>query len=489
MSRPLSDPRAASAASGSGIGLRLGTLLRTTTFRLGLVQAGVVLAFVVALLGYVYFATAGQLTRDAAVAADQEYAALERAYAEGGIRRLNQEVVERAARQGPFLYMLADANGEIVTGDFRRLPVTPGEAEQRIDFPFERVVGDQVERGRALGRVGRLLGGPILLVARDLGDTAIIVQRITRVLYTVAVLGVALSVASGLLASGQAARRAQALSHTARDVMAGDLSRRAPVRGAGDEFDTLAEDMNAMLDRIERLIQTTRTAGDAIAHDLRSPLTRFKQKLETALEAPPERGADRQALEKAVEEADRILDMFAAVLKLARVESAVNWRLEPVNLTAVARELAEFYEPAAEEIGLSFKADIADDLVLAGEEGLLTQALSNLVENAMKYIPPGGRIELRARRGGEHFIRLSVLDDGPGVPFEERERVTGRFVRLESARSSQGVGLGLALVSAVARLHRGQLELNDGLGDAGNPGLDATLVLPTSDGGVSSRHA
>lgn len=482
------EARAVRATPGRSLGLRLDALLRTTTFRLALVQAGVVLAFVVALLVYVYVATAGQLTRDAAEAANQEYAALERAYAEGGIRRLNQEVVERAARQGPFLYMLADANGEVVTGDFGRLPLTPGEADQRVDFPFERMAGDKIERGRALGRVGRLLGGPILLVARDLGDTAAIVQRITRVLYTVAVLGIALSVASGLLASGQAARRAEALSITARDVMAGDLSRRAPVRGGGDEFDTLAEDMNAMLERIERLVHTTRTAGDAIAHDLRSPLTRFKQRLETALEAPPDRGADRVALEKAVEEADRLLGMFAAVLKLARVESAVNWRFEQVDVTAVARELADFYEPAAEEVGLSFKADIADGLVLKGEESLITQAMSNLVENAMKYISPGGRIELRARRGGEHFIRLSVMDDGPGVPFEERERVTERFVRLESARSSQGVGLGLALVSAVARLHRGRLELNDGLGSADHPGLDATLVLPTGDAEKSSRY-
>jgi len=438
-----------------------------------------VLAFVVALLVYMYIATAGQLTRDAATAADQEYAALERAYAEGGIRRLNQEVVERASRQGPFLYMLADANGELITGDFRRLPVTPGEAEQRVDFQFEREVGEnEVDRGRALGRVGRLLGGPILLVARDLGDNAAIVQRITRVLYTVAILGLVLSVASGLLASGQAARRAEALSNTAHDVMAGDLSRRAPVRGAGDEFDALAEDMNAMLDRIERLVHTTRTAGDAIAHDLRSPLTRFQQRLESALDAPPDSEADRNALRKAVEEADKILAMFQAVLKVSRVETAANWRFEEVDVTALARELAEFYEPAAEEVGLSFKADIADGLTVMGEDGLVTQALSNLIENAFKYTPEGGRVEVRARAGGEHFIRVSVMDDGPGVPFEERERVTERFVRLESARSSQGVGLGLALVSAVARLHKGQLELNDGLGSGDRPGLDATLVLP-----------
>ena len=448
-----------------------------------MVQAGVVLAFVVALLAYVYFATAGQLTRDAAQAADQEYSALERAYSEGGMRRLNQEVIERAARQSPFLYVLANANGEIVTGDFRRLPATPAETAERIDFQFERPRGgdDDSERARAIGRVGRLLGGPILLVARDLGDNAVIVRRITSVLYTVAILGFVLSLASGLLASGQAARRAEALSNTARDVMAGDLTRRAPVGAGGDEFDALAEDMNAMLDRIERLVHTTRTAGDAIAHDLRSPLTRFRQRLEQTLDAPPNVEADRIALRKAVDEADRLLATFEAVLKLARVESAANWRFAPIDVTELVRELADFYEPAAEEAGIAFQAEIAEGLVMRGEEGLVTQALSNLIENAFKYTPAGGRVEVRARAGGENFVRLSVMDDGPGVAFEDRDRITERFVRLESARSSEGVGLGLALVSAVARLHRGKLELNDGLGSSESPGLEATLALPRGD--------
>ncbi|MGE3143857.1 MAG: ATP-binding protein, partial [Hyphomonadaceae bacterium] len=455
-------------------------LLRTTTFRLGIVQAGVVLAFAAALLAYVYFATAGQLIRDAVQAADQEYTALERAYTEGGMRRLNQEVVERSARPGPFLYVLAGADGAVIAGDFRRLPMlAPRGVAERVDFTFERQRGTgNVSRARALGRVGRLLGGPILMVARDLGDAAVIANRITRVLYTVAILGVVLAVASGLLASGQAARRAEALSLTAREVMAGNLARRAPVRGAGDEFDVLAEDMNAMLDRIERLVHTTRTAGDAIAHDLRSPLTRFRQRLESALEEPPDSEADRRALHKAVEETDRILDMFAAVLKLARVESAGNWRFQPVNVSEMVQELVEFYEPAAEEAGLSFRAEIAGDLHLQGDEGLVAHAVSNLIENAFKYTPAGGHVEVRVRPGGEKFVRVSVLDDGPGVPFEDRERVTERFVRLEQARTSQGVGLGLSLVSAVARLHRGRLELSDGLGASDSPGLDATLILP-----------
>lgn len=454
-------------------------LFRTTTFRLAIVQAGIVLSFVVALLLYVYFATAGQLIRDSDVLADQEYAALERAYAEGGMRRLNQEVVERAARQGALLYMLAESNGAVVTGDFRQLPTLPGETAERIDFNFERQEeSGAVIRGRARGKVGRLLSGPILLVARDLGDTALIAGRITRVLWTVAIVGLVVSIASGLLAAAQAARRAEDLADTARAVMAGDFKRRAPIKGVGDEFDALAAAMNGMLDRIEQLMQTTRTAGDAIAHDLRSPLTRFGQKLEAALDAPPNSEADREALRNAVEEADRLVATFSAVLKLARVEGAGNWRLQRVDLSEVLNELIEFYEPAAEDKGQSLTGDVADGLVVRGEIGLLAQAVSNLIENAMKYTQDGGKVELRAVRRADGRIEILVADDGPGVPPVERDRVVERFVRLETARSSPGVGLGLSLVAAVARLHQGGLHLRDGIGESERKGLGVSLVLP-----------
>jgi signal transduction histidine kinase len=454
-------------------------LFRTTTFRLALAQAGIVLTFVVALLLYVYFATAGQLIRDSDVLADQEFAALERAYAEGGMRRLNQEVVERSARQGALLYMLAESNGAVVSGDFRQLPAVPGDMPERVDFNFERLdEGGGAIRGRARGRVGRLLNGPILLVARDLGDTALIAGRITRVLWTVAIVGLIVSIASGLLAAAQAARRAEDLADTARAVMAGNLARRAPIRGAGDEFDALAAAMNGMLDRIEQLMHTTRTAGDAIAHDLRSPLTRFRQKLEAALEAPPDSEADREALRNAVDEVDRLVDMFSAVLKLSRVEGAGNWRMERVDASPILHELVEFYEPVAEEKNQTLRGYVSDGLVLRGEPGLFTQAVSNLIENALKYTPSGGNVELRAVRRPDGRIEISVADDGPGVAPHDRDRVVERFVRLETARSSPGVGLGLSLVAAVARLHQGGLHLRDGLGEEGRKGLGVALVLP-----------
>jgi hypothetical protein len=455
-------------------------LLRTTTFRLALAQAGVVLGFVVLILVFVYFATVGQLNRDSDALADQEFAALERAYGEGGIRRLNQEVVERAALQGPFLYVLAEGDGRIVSGDFERFPVPlPGESSERVDFGFELPSGGETRRGRARGQVGRLLNGPILLVARDLGDGALIAGRITRALWTVAAVGLLFSVASGLIGAWLASRRVEELTNTTRDVMAGDLSRRAPVRGEGDEFDALAVAINAMLDRIERLMLSTRTAGDAIAHDLRTPLTRFRHRLESALDEPPDSQADREALRKALEEADRLLDMFSAILRLARVESNAEWRLDVVDATEILRELVEFYEPAAEEQGRSFHGEVGDGLRLRGDAGLFTQAVSNLIENALKYTREGGHVEVRAVHRPDGRIEVVVADDGPGIAPAERERALERFVRLDSSRTTPGAGLGLSLVAAVARLHRGGLHLRDGIGGREDQrGLGAALVIP-----------
>lgn len=453
-------------------------LLRTTTFRLALAQAAVVLSFVVALLAYVYFATVGQLLADSDNLLDQEYASLERVYAEGGIRRLTEEVSERSSRDGPLLYVLAEGAGQVLAGDYAELPAAPGAQPRHLDIALPHG-----ETGEARGRVGRLIGGQILVVARDLGDSAVVSARIQRALWTVAFFGVMISIASGLTASWFANRRAEALSNTAREVMAGDLTRRAPVRGVGDEFDDLAEAINAMLDRLEQLMQTTRTAGDAIAHDLRSPLTRFRAKLESALEAPPNSESDRDALRKALDEADRLLDMFSGVLKLARVEASSNWRFEPVPATDILKELAEFYEPAAEEQNIAFSSAIEEGLSLRGDAGLFTQAVSNLIENALKYTGAGGRVELRAVRRPDARVEIDVMDDGPGVAPTDRERVMERFVRLESARTTPGAGLGLSLVAAVARLHRGGLHLRDGLARGDRKGLCAALVIPANVGG------
>jgi signal transduction histidine kinase len=467
---------------------RLPVYLRTVTFRLAVAQAIVFTLFSFALLGFLYFTTVGQLQREADQAADQEFAVLAQVYARGGMKALNQEVIVRAAAPGPLLYVLANPQGDVISGDFQVLPRTPEGAGQRVVFdyetPREAEAGDPEatrppQRTRARGRIGRLQNGPILMVARNMAGSSALVRRVTRAVYFGAGFGLVLSLLSGYFASRQAARRAETLSRTAQDVMAGDLTRRAPVVGAADEFDALASDINAMLDRLERLVRAERTAGDAIAHDLRTPLTRLHQRLESALDAPPDAEADRDALRRTLEETDALLATFNAVLRLARVQSGSNWRFERVDLSGIMRDLSDFYEPVAEDAGLSLSAEIEEGLVAPGEARLLTQAMSNLVENAIKYTPSPGKVKISARRRvSDGRIALSVADSGPGVPWEERERVIDRFVRLETARSTPGAGLGLSLVAAVAEVHKADLVLEDGLGGGACPGLRASLVLP-----------
>lgn len=462
-------------------GFKVRDLIRTTTFRLAMAQAAVFIVFAFALLSTVYLTTAGQLTRDAELSADQEFEGLTRLYAEGGLRRLNEAMIQRLGAASGAIYVLADANGSVITGHFDALPATPESESERIVFQFERREADgQITRRNARGRIGRLLNGPILLVARDMGDAAAVVNRVTSAVWTGAALGLALSLLAGIIASRQAARRAEALSRTARDVMAGDLGRRAPTWGAGDEFDSLAADINAMLGRIERLVQASRTAGDSIAHDLRTPLTRMRQRMEEALAQAPEAERDREALRKALEETDQVLSTFNAILRLSRVQSAAGWTLKPVDLTQILADLAEFYEPAAEEAGVVFQAAIPPALRVSGDGTLLAQAMSNLIENALKYTPAGGRVEVAARRLATGEIEAAVRDSGPGIRPEDRERATERFVRLEAARTTPGAGLGLSLVSAVAELHKGAFTLSEGLGGAHGPGLTAALLLPAS---------
>jgi signal transduction histidine kinase len=461
--------------------LDLAAFLNNTVFRLALAQAGAFTLFVVLMVGGVYLVTAGQINRQAESDADSEFSFLEQAYSQGGIRGLNTEVASRMAAGRGGIYALANGDGVVQTGSVDTLPTMPGAESRRVIFWFDVEADDgDVDRHHARGRIGRLLGGPILLVARDMGDASALVNRITSLMWFAGLFGLAMALLVGYFTSRQAARRIAQLSRTARDVMAGDLARRAPVTGSNDEFDALSQDINAMLSRIENLVEAIRTAGDAIAHDLRSPLSRLRHQLEGALDASPDTERDRRALTLALGECERVLATFNSILKLSRLRSAANWSFHRLDVSAIAADLGDFYTAAADERGIRFEMDIALGLALNGDQNLIEQALSNLLENALKYTPPGERILLKAQPLADGRIEAAVLDSGPGVPEADRPRVRQRFVRLERARSSPGLGLGLSLVEAVAELHKGALELGDGLAREGGAGLKAALVLPAA---------
>jgi signal transduction histidine kinase len=459
--------------------LPLPDFIRTTTFKLAVVHAVMFAVFTFGLLIYLFYSTAGYMRSESVRELDGEVQALAAAFNSGGMERLNQSVIERSSVPGPFFYVLQNAEGETISGDFADIPDDLPEKESKeTNFDYQTLNRHgELETRAANGIIIRLPNKAALMIAYDLGTRTQIVSRITRAVWTALPIGLAMSLIGGLIISRSAARRAEQLTRTTDGVMSGDLSRRAPVLGSGDEFDRLSERMNAMLDRLEHLMMTTRYAGDAIAHDLRSPLTRLRNRLEGDL-----RDGDKMnrvdSIEKTIDEVDAVLATFHAILSLSRVQAGTSTKFESVPVSELASELAELYEPAAEEAGLAFNAEIEDFLVIEGDKSLLAQAMTNLLDNAIKYTPEGGALTLRARTTRKDEIEISVTDTGPGIPAKDRERATKRFVRLEASRTQAGNGLGLAMVDAIARLHRGELELSDGPGTPPSAGLRVAVILP-----------
>ncbi len=456
--------------------------LHTTTFRITLLAAGLFAAFVAIILLYVYSATAGVLERQDSRAIELESTEMVRAYRRGGLNDLNRLVVERSIGASESLYLLTQPNGRRISGNLSALPEDRPDDDSQFSFTYQLPTedGDVIERS-AKGRVSRAPGGHQLLVGRDVEENQSYVRRVTDAIWTGSALVLVFGVILGGFISHRFARRLDALNDVARDVAAGDLTRRAPRNNSGDELDELSANLNDMLDRIERLTAGLRHAGDAIAHDLRSPLTRLRTRLEASLQDAEQGGDCEVSLRETLEEADHILATFNAVLRIARLEAGERreplTRLDPAELIA---DLAELYEPVAEDEDLAFESDIQSGLIILGDKGLLSQAVANLLDNAIKYAPPGEAIVLRLRQVRDGRTEISVTDTGPGIPEEHRARVTQRFVRLDASRSKPGAGLGLSLVQAVAEIHGADFILDDGPGsmtEAG-AGLRAALLFP-----------
>ncbi|MBI1685810.1 sensor histidine kinase [Caulobacter hibisci] len=465
--------------------MRLPRLVRSTPFRLTLLFLALFAAAATAFLGYIYIATAGEVDRRADAEITREMESLEAAYRQGGINALNQTLVERSIGERPFVYFLADKAGKKITGSIEASPLDnfngTGPSWDTFTLTETDLDGATVRRP-ARGVQERLTGGEILFVGADVAESQGYVMKIVRALWGAGALVIILGLAGGVLISRNVSRSMQGLVDVVNAVRSGDLHARAKIRGARDEYDELAEGLNDMLDRIERLMGGLRHAGDAIAHDLRSPLTRLRARMEVALiDAENGKGDPVAALETALMDADGVLKTFNAVLAIARLQAAGQ---APDQATFDASDLtgdmAELYELSCEDKGLDFKAEVTPALTLRGNREFIAQALANLLDNAIKYTPEGGAIMLRLRRRSSGELEFSVTDTGPGVPEEDRARVVQRFVRLENSRSEPGAGLGLSLVQAVAASHGGRLELAEGPGEYNGvgPGLRVALVLP-----------
>jgi signal transduction histidine kinase len=465
--------------------MRLPRLFRTTAFRLTLLFLALFASAASAFLAYVYIATAGEVSDRADARVRREMTALERVYARGGLPALNTAVIERAMGDHPLLYLLMTPTGAPISGTIGASPVRDfnGRPAWASFVLTDTAPGGGVVRQPARGLEEQLPGGARLFVGADIGEAEGYVRKIIHALWGAGALMILLGLAGGVLVSRNVSRNTAALTSVIERARGGDLAARARVRGARDEYDDLALGLNDMLERLERSIGGLRHAGDAIAHDLRSPLTRLRARLEAAMiEADAGRTDAKLALHHALEDTDGVLRTFAAVLSIARLEAVDDLpgrtRFDAAQLVA---DVAELYAPVAEEKGVDFKLEVQNGLQLTANRDFVAQAVANILDNASKYTPAGGAIMLRVRRRTSGEVEISVTDTGPGIPEADRERVVERFVRLENSRNEPGAGLGLSLVGAVARAHRGRLELDEGPGmiDGHGPGLRVALVFPS----------
>lgn len=456
-------------------------LFRTTTFRLSLTYFALFSAAAILAIVYLYWNTTVLLSRQLNQTIDAELKGLAEQYNAGGRDQLVRIVAQRSRTPGNSLYLVADRNEKQLAGNLSAVSPQLWDSVGPVEFFYSRPAQGGVEQRLAFANVFRLPGGDRLIVGRDIEDR----RELSRLIRSTMLWGLGVMALVGLGGGYWVSRRLLArvddLSATTRTIMAGDLSRRLPVSGSGDELDRLAESLNSMLGRIEQLMAGMREVSDNIAHDLKTPLNRLRNRVEQALREPPDEGAYRAALERTIEEADDLMKTFNALLSIARLEAGTGGDdRDSLDLSALVRDAAELYEPVAEERGIALKADLADRVPVRGNRQLLGQAIANLIDNALKYgvVPPSqanGHAPEVVVRTGRHdgLAQIAVSDRGPGVPASERERVLSRFVRLEASRSEPGSGLGLSLVAAVARLHGGTLRLEDN-----DPGLRVVLSLP-----------
>ncbi len=458
-------------------------LLRTSTFKLVALYLVLFALSVAALLGYIYYSTIVLLERQTDETIRAEVQALADQYFQRGLGGVLQTVRNRSLSETGSVYLLSNANNERIAGNLETFPfqsdVAPDQEGQDgnwIEFPYTVTREGAVESHRARAYHARLAAGFNLVVGRDVEELRQFGSIIRNTLFWSLGLAIVLGIGGGLLMSRNFLRRIDSITEASQAIMGGDLTGRMPVSGTGDELDRLAISLNEMLDQIERLMAGMKEVSSNVAHDLRTPLTRLKARVESALRSD-DSNEHREALLRTIEESDRLLQTFNSLLSIARAESGQSREgLLPIDLKPILHEVIELYEPLAEEQGVRIETAIASDLKVKGDRQLLAQAVSNLIDNAMKYGAAAGESAARIRLEGEEHngeIRISVSDRGPGVAEQDRDRVVKRFVRLDDSRSRAGNGLGLSLVSGVMTLHGGRLVLEDNL-----PGLRATLVLP-----------
>jgi signal transduction histidine kinase len=463
----------------------LGKLVRSTAFRLTLVYLLVFALYAAALLAYFALNTGRLITEQITETVDAEITGLTEQYTIGGLRQLILTVENRSLRPGSSLYLVTAPTGQALAGNVGSL--APGVLDRTgwSETVYRRLDEQEATEHGALARVVQLSGGFRLLVGRDLEERARMREIIVAAARGSVALVIVLGLGGGFFVTRRVLKRFDAVTETTQRIMAGDLSGRLPVTGIGDELDRLAVNLNAMLERIEALMRGLKEVSDNIAHDLKTPLTRLRNRCEAALRTAATEADYRAALEGMIEESDGLIRTFDALLMIARAESGqARDNMIEFDAAEIVRGVSELYEPLADDNGLTLRADAPEPAMIRANRELLSQALANLVDNAIKYAKPApdaeaasgkspGEIVVGARREGARVL-ITVADRGPGIAQEDRSRVVERFVRLMHDTAEPGSGLGLSLAAAVARLHGGELTLEDNA-----PGLRVVISLPT----------
>jgi len=419
------------------------------------------------LIGYIYWNSNLLLQRNVTEIVQSEAESLSHQYETGGIVRLVNIIEQRSSAPGDMIYLLLDFRQQPLAGNLYNVPDSLEGPSRWIEFYHDRFDAGVRYDSLARARIFNLPGGYTLLVGRAISELRRFEKVIKSALYWSIGLTLVIGLLAGILVSRRMLVRVDRMTASSNRIMAGDLTERIPETGSGDELDRLAHSLNAMLERINGLLHGMRQVSDNIAHDLKTPLTRLRNRVETALRDKASIKSYRGALEQTIEESDHLIRTFNALLAIARVEAgASEAEFTEIDTRSMLSDIAELYEPAADETGARIIVEEGGPPKFRGDRELISQALANLIDNALKY----GRnddtgdvqpvISLRAEQIGQD-LRLSVTDNGPGIPSEERARVLERFVRLESSRSEPGSGLGLSLVAAVARHHNGRVELSD----------------------------
>ena len=448
-------------------------LLRTQAFRILLIYLVLFAVSSAVLVSFSYLSTRNALNAETDQTIEAEITGLSEQYQQLGLRGLADVIINRSVHGGQGLYLLTDATRRPIAGNLDAWPEMISYSGPFVEFDYERRIGGLPESLRARGRVFSLTGGFQLLVARDVHERYETGKLFTTTLPWTVALMIVLGFLGGGIVSRNMLARLDEINRTSRDIVLGDMARRVPITNAGDEFDALAVNLNRMLDRIERLMKGLREVTDSVAHDLRSPLNRLRNRLEAAQNQAEGEGRNAIDLENAIAEADHLIATFNALLLIAEAEAGVaREAMTQLTLAPIVEGIAELYGPLAEEKGLSLVAVPGNTAPIEGNRSLISQALANLVDNAIKYTPPGGKVVVRASDSSAG-TELTVADTGPGIPAVDRARVLERFVRLEASRNSPGTGLGLSLVAAVARLHDANFTLADNA-----PGLKASLFFP-----------